>query len=562
MNSAEPLASLTSRLSPMHSSGVRPCRGAAATFRRVVSTVSAKCSRRSEWPCATIWAPASLACGTETSPVQAPASSQCAFCTPSRTGESVPSTPATAVVAVKEGITKGCTPAGAASPRWSRRPWAQARASARVLFIFQLVPIHRVLIDGPSVSATMRRSWSGVFVSAPLGSSPLRPSPLRSGPWRPGRRRPPRPRSGPAPLGAEPARARPLETGAFSGLLEGSVVGADRVDLGGRGGVGVELEVEPDLDELLGGLEADHALAHGEHLRVVRQHRALHGVQVMGGDRADAGDLVRSDRHAQAGAADQQRPIGLAGGDLLGRGGGDVGVEGAVVGAAHADVEDRLHAVVALEQGLELLLVAEAGVVAADDDLQCHGVLLRGGGAGAEGPSRSGDPAGFQDRCRPSSVMRMEKEIAPGSGVPSDFSPSTRERPSEAVISAVESAAARATFAASRIAAAALSPVNASPKAFRKGTAASIMVLSPTSAPPRRWTASTAASRACTMVDCSLPDPSSKTLPAAVRAAPHSAPEVPPADSAQASPARSRSVRAPAPASRAVLAATAAPLEP
>src|SRR5699024_5589894 len=97
---------------------------------------------------------------------------------------------------------------------------------------------------------------------------------------------------------------------------------------------------------------------------------------------------------------------------------------------------------------------------------------------------------------------------------------------------------------------------------FRKGTAASIMVLSPTSAPPRRWTASTAASRACTMVDCSLPDPSSKTLPAAVRAAPHSAPEVPPADSAQASPARSRSVRAPAPASRAVLAATAAPLEP
>src|SRR5699024_4760823 len=70
----------------------------------------------------------------------------------------------------------------------------------------------------------------------------------------------------PAPLGsgstgAEPAQARPLETGAFSGLLEGSVVGADRVDLGGRGGVGVELEVEPDLDELLGGLEADHTLA-------------------------------------------------------------------------------------------------------------------------------------------------------------------------------------------------------------------------------------------------------------------------------------------------------------
>src|SRR5699024_5188249 len=163
------------------------------------------------------------------------------------------------------------------------------RASARVWFIFQLVPIHRVLIDGPSVSAPMRRSWSGVFVSAPLGSIPLRSSPLRPGPWGPGRPGPPRPRSGPAPVGAEPARpfpvgdeaplvawclrrgparvhpaqvrpaqvrpleagaakatpaplgsgstggrtrsARPLETGAFSGLLEGSVVGADRVDL-------------------------------------------------------------------------------------------------------------------------------------------------------------------------------------------------------------------------------------------------------------------------------------------------------------------------------------------
>src|SRR5699024_7049739 len=332
-----------------------------------------KCSRLSGCPISTIWAPASLACGTETSPVQAPASSQCAFCTPSRNGESVPSTPATAVVAVKEGITKGCTPAGAASPRWSRRPWAQARASARVLFIFQLVPIHRVLIDGPSVSATMRRSWSGVFVSAPLGSSPLRSSPLRSGPWRPGRRRPPRPRSGPAPLGAEPARARPLETGAFSGLLEGSVVGADRVDLGGRGGVGVELEVEPDLDELLGGLEADHALAHGEHLRVVRQHRALHGVQIVGRDRADAGDLVRGDRHAHTGAADQQSPVHLAGGDLLGGRDSDAGVVRAVLSAGHADVADLLDLFLGLGPSLVLFLVSVSGSVAADGDLPPHG---------------------------------------------------------------------------------------------------------------------------------------------------------------------------------------------
>ena len=45
---------------------------------------------------------------------------------------------------------------------------------------------------------------------------------------------------------------------------------------------------------------------------------ALDGEAVVGGDRADAGDLVRRDRHAQAGAADQQRPVGVAGGDQLG----------------------------------------------------------------------------------------------------------------------------------------------------------------------------------------------------------------------------------------------------
>lgn len=112
MKSAEPPASFTSRLSPMHSSGVRPWRRAAATLSRVVSTVSPKCSRRSEWPISTICAPASAAWATETSPVQAPASSQWAFCTPSSTGESSPRTSRTVVVAVKEGITKGCTPWG------------------------------------------------------------------------------------------------------------------------------------------------------------------------------------------------------------------------------------------------------------------------------------------------------------------------------------------------------------------------------------------------------------------------------------------------------------------
>src|SRR5699024_6179561 len=122
----------------------------------------------------TIRAPASFACGTETSPVHAPTSSQCAFWTPSSAGESSPRISRTVVVAVNEGITKGCTlvkgvpvpavgpvppavPALSAVPvRWleavsgaraSRRPSAQVRASARVLVIFQLVPTHRVLMS-------------------------------------------------------------------------------------------------------------------------------------------------------------------------------------------------------------------------------------------------------------------------------------------------------------------------------------------------------------------------------------------------------------------------------
>ena len=101
--------------------------------------------------------------------------------------------------------------------------------------------------------------------------------------------------------------------------------------------------------------------------------------------------------------------------------------------------------------------------------------------------------------------MRIEKEIAPGSGVPSDFSPSTRERPRAAVMSAVASAASRAVPAAMRIASAALSPVKASVSAVRKGAAASTMVLSLTFAPPRRWIALMPASSASMIVRGSLP---------------------------------------------------------
>ena len=46
--------------------------------------------------------------------------------------------------------------------------------------------------------------------------------------------------------------------------------------------------------------------------------RALYREAVVCGDGADAGDLVGRDRHAQTGSADQQRPVGVAGGDEFG----------------------------------------------------------------------------------------------------------------------------------------------------------------------------------------------------------------------------------------------------
>src|SRR5699024_8515930 len=214
---------------------------------------------------------------------------------------------------------------------------------------------------------------------------------------------------------------------------------------------------------------------------------------------------------------------------------------------------DRLDAVVVLEQCLELLLVAEAGVVAADDDLQSHELLLRSGG-------RAGHPWGWDARGG-----RAGRRSGAGSGqVLPELLHEDREGDGAgvAVMSAVASAASRATPAASRIASAALSPVKLFSRVSRKGAAASTMVLSPTFAPPSRWIASIPASTASTTVRDSTPARSSKTPPAAVRAAPQSAPEVPPADSDQASPARTSRVRAPAPASSASCAAVAAPLEP
>ena len=75
----------------------------------------------------------------------------------------------------------------------------------------------------------------------------------------------------------------------------------------------------------------------------------FHRVAVVRGDGADAGDLVRRDGHAEAGAADQQGPVGVALGDFAGGVDGDVRVGGGVVGA-DSDVLHGGDAGVGLEQ--------------------------------------------------------------------------------------------------------------------------------------------------------------------------------------------------------------------
>src|SRR5699024_2268869 len=110
------------------------------------------------------------------------------------------------------------------------------------------------------------------------------------------------------------------------------------------------------------------------------EHGALHGVEVVRGYGADAGYLVRRDRDAQAGGADQQGTINLAGGDLLRRLDRDVRVVGAVLAPGDADVGDLVDAGVVLQQLLQRALVAVSGVVRSGGDLPAH-VCLLGGGA-------------------------------------------------------------------------------------------------------------------------------------------------------------------------------------
>src|SRR5699024_2593742 len=138
---------------------------------------------------------------------------------------------------------------------------------------------------------------------------------------------------------------------------------------------------------------------------------------------------------AQAGAADQQGTINLAGGDLLRRLDRDDRVAGAVLAPGDADGDDLVDAGVVLQQLLPRALVAVSGVVRSGDDRPAPSGRLRGGASplpsarwervcswdGARRPlgAERALPARAQPTsCSPSRVTIRAHEITPGSGMP------------------------------------------------------------------------------------------------------------------------------------------------
>ncbi len=73
-------ASRSASVSPTHAMTARPASSAASARRRTVSSVSPKSCRRSEWPTIAPVTPSSSSIGADTSPVNAPSSSQWTFC--------------------------------------------------------------------------------------------------------------------------------------------------------------------------------------------------------------------------------------------------------------------------------------------------------------------------------------------------------------------------------------------------------------------------------------------------------------------------------------------------
>lgn len=130
----------------------------------------------------------------------------------------------------------------------------------------------------------------------------------------------------------------------------------------------VKSVVQPLLCQPPRNLYAHDPLAHTQHLRVIAQHSPLDAETVVRGHGPDARDLVRRNGNTQPGAADEQRAVRTTLGHELRRVDGRVRVRGLVVARVDADVDDAGDAGVGFKVGLDLALVAAAGVVTAEGD--------------------------------------------------------------------------------------------------------------------------------------------------------------------------------------------------
>ena len=128
-----------------------------------------------------------------------------------------------------------------------------------------------------------------------------------------------------------------------------------------------------DPDDVEGALGRRDAGAEREDVGVVVLAREAGGLEVHHRRGADAGDLVGGERHADAGAADQDAAIEFAGRDRapdLGR------VVGIVDRLVRVGAEVAVRRAQLVERVLDQFLQLEAGMVCANRDAHRRGIVL------------------------------------------------------------------------------------------------------------------------------------------------------------------------------------------
>ena len=114
----------------------------------------------------------------------------------------------------------------------------------------------------------------------------------------------------------------------------------DPFNLGGGTGVGIEGAAEVFLDHHLGDFDAGDLSADGDDVGVVAQLSALGLIHVVDNGSVSALDLVGGDHDADAGAAEEDAAVILAGGHGLGNFDSGVGVDGIVTAEIGAFVTE------------------------------------------------------------------------------------------------------------------------------------------------------------------------------------------------------------------------------